>query len=427
MFRRYRAGRGTCLKFIPRALLCTICIAFFITRVDAQQAAVAPAASSARLSDHINPDLPRWLRFSGEYRARFEGLNGSGFRSSANDAYVLNRVRLNTTFIPTSWLKAQIQAQDAQVFWRNTKPDAPPFEDTLDVRQAYLEFGNSETNKLSVRVGRQELAFGEQRLVGHVSWLNTARSFDAVRATYRAKNVRVDAFAASVVNIKDGEFNKRTDGNNFHGAYAVLGAIVPKATVEPYFFWRESGGQRSENGVGGKLDFKTVGARWVGKLPARFDYGVEVAGQTGSLGPDDVRAWGGHWLIGYSLKARYAPRIIAEYNYATGDRALGDGRRGGFDQLYPTPHDKTGLADQVGWKNIHHTRAGLELKPSDKLSTSGGYHSWWLASTTDGLYNVAGALVARDPNGTGGRHIGQEADVQASYAISPQIQLSGGY
>ena len=95
--------------------------------------------------------------------------------------------------------------------------------------------------------------------------------------------------------------------------------------------------------------------------------------------------------------------------------------------MYPTPHDKTGLADQVGWKNIHHVRGGLELKPTAKLSASTSYHSWWLANTHDGLYGVSGALVAKVANGSAGRHVGQELDAQATYPLSPQIQIAPGF
>ena len=392
----------------------------------APQANAAP--SQKRLSDDINGALPQWLKFNGEYRMRLEGISGTGFKPDADDAYTLSRIRLNLSVSPQSWLRGFVQAQDAQAMFRNAKPDGPPYEDTFDLRQAYVEIGRKEGNTFELRVGRQELAFGEQRLVGHVSWLNTARSFDAVRAAYRHQNFRIDAFAASVVNIKEGSFDKRTGGNNFHGIYGSFTKLVPRATVEPYAFWRLSRGLKSEAGIPSKLDFKTIGFRWVGKLPANFDYGVEMATQTGSLGPDDVQAWGGHWLAGYTFaQPTSKPRVFVEYNFATGDKNPTDQKREGFDQLYPTPHDKTGLADQVGWKNIHHVRGGLEVKPTAKLSASTSYHSWWLANTHDGLYAASGALVARIGDGSAGRHVGQEFDVQAVYPLRPQIQIAPGY
>ena len=80
---------------------------------------------------------------------------------------------------------------------------------------------------------------------------------------------------------------------------------------------------------------------------------------------------------------------------ADGDADPADGTRGTFDQLYPTPHDKYGLADQIGWKNIHHARAGFEITPLKGLPVTTNYHSWWLAETRDGIYNAGSASLAR--------------------------------
>jgi hypothetical protein len=326
-------------------------------------------------------------------------------------------------------MKVQVQAQDAQVGAKNApKPDNAPFEDTFDLRQAYVDFGNVEGGSFALRAGRQELVFGEQRLIGHLNWTNAARSFDAVRASYRNKDYRIDAFVASVVNARDGEFDKRTDANNLHGIYASFNNFVPKGTIEPYLLWRTSRGVRSETGTIGKLDFKTVGFRFVGKLPLNFDYNVEIVEQAGAFGSDYLQAWAGHWVAGYTVpRVNFAPRIFAEYNYASGDGNPADGRRETFDQLYPTAHDKLGLADQIGWRNVQHTRGGVEMKPTAKLSFAGSYHSWWLADSHDGLYNAAGALVTRVASGVAGRHIGYEMDFQAVYALNNLVQIGAGY
>jgi Alginate export len=402
---------------------CIFC--FALAPLAAQQ---TPATNFFAPSDELNKALPQWLRFSGEYRARMEGFSGGGFRPDNDDLYLLNRFRVNMAVKPTSWLKFQFQGQDARVFGKNHRPAAPPFQDVMDLRMAYVEIGEPESKTAGLRVGRQELVFGEQRLVGHVSWLNTARTFDAVRATFRHQGYRLDAFAASVVNLRDGEFNRRADGNNFHGLYGGIEKLVPRAVIEPYLFWRLAPGLLTEVGTRGKLNSKTIGFRWVGKLPANFDYGAEVAGQTGSLGTDSVGAWAGHWLLGYTTASLpYRPRFIAEYNYASGDSEPGNGKRGTFDQLYPTPHDKYGLADQIGWRNIHHARAGIEFKPRPKWTIASNYHSFWLASATDALYAASGAAVARSIAGTAGTHVGQELDAQAMYVLSRQLQIGGGY
>src|SRR4029079_4832001 len=133
--------------------------------------------------------------------------------------------------------------------------------------------------------------------------------------------------------------------------------LLPKQAIEPYFFWRQSRNFTAELGGVAPLHQATTGLRMAGKVPAGFDYSGEVAVQSGSVGPDDVRAWAGHSAVG---QTHGRARVLGEYNYASGDANSTDGKRGTFDQLYPTGHDKLGLSDQVGWRNIHNARAGVE-------------------------------------------------------------------
>jgi hypothetical protein len=430
---RFAMRRGS-LRSIIQAIICMIVALCCCTALSAQQPAAgaqarAAAATPAQpLLSHVNKELPGWLRFSGEYRIRVEGVQGAGFQPDRSDAYALGRLRLNMRVSPFSWLRFQFQGQDAQAFWRNAKPDASPFEDTMDLRQAYAEFGRAENPPLVLRVGRQELVFGEMRLLGHLNWTNTARAFDAARLTVQQGSLKVDVFSASVVNFREGRFNKSAGGNGLHGAYGSLSKLAPNATVEPYVLWRFARGTRSEDGAPGLTDRKVFGARWAGKLPAGFDYGVEMAGQKGSVGSDSISALAGHWVVGYTLgQLKQKPRFVAEYNYASGDSAPGDGAQETFDQLYPTGHDKLGLADQVGWKNIHDLRSGVEFKPAGKWTVAAFYHSWWLASPRDALYNAAGAQVARVADGSAGRHVGHEASVQMIYTLNATTSIGAGF
>src|SRR5215831_102490 len=85
-------------------------------------------------SDELNKQLPRWLRFSGEFRARLEGFTGLGFRANNDDDYLLTRLRINMHIQPASWLKFEFQGQDARVLWKKQMPAAPPFQDAVDLR-----------------------------------------------------------------------------------------------------------------------------------------------------------------------------------------------------------------------------------------------------------------------------------------------------
>ncbi len=392
--------------------------------IRAQQAA-PPVTSSP--SDELNKKLPKWLSFGGELRTRLEGFAGGAFKPNNDDAYLLARVRLNMKIQPANWLKFFFQGQDAHVFWKNQSPAAPPYQNIFDLRQGYVEVGGVENMVAGVRLGRQELAFGDERLIGNTNWTNTARSFDGLRGTFHRDGYRIDVFAVSVVKARDGQFDENIPGDNLYGVYGGLDKLIPKASVQPYFFWRRQSGLLTETGTPGISNFGTVGVRWVGKLPAGFDYGMETAKQSGSLGSDTISAWAGHWMVGHIFAAaRFTPRIMTEFNYASGDHNGKDGTRGTFDQLYPTAHDKYGLTDQVGWKNIEHLRGGVELQLRKKWSATAKYSSWWLADPHDALYNTSSSVVARVSSGTAGRFVGQGIDFVTSYKPMKPMEISGG-
>jgi hypothetical protein len=54
------------------------------------------------------------------------------------------------------------------------------------------------------------------------------------------------------------------------------------------------------------------------------------------------------------------------------------------------------------------------------------YDSLWLASSRDGLYNGSGKIILRSASGAAGRHVGEEADLFATYKYR-HLLLGAGY
>ena len=50
--------------------------------------------------------------------------------------------------------------------------------------QGYVTIGNLKEFPLSLKVGRQELAYGEERLVGTADWINNSRVFDGAKVRW---------------------------------------------------------------------------------------------------------------------------------------------------------------------------------------------------------------------------------------------------
>jgi hypothetical protein len=399
---------------------------------------VAPALAAAQTGQHDAGAgkaiaqsapagaVPAWLSLGGQLRARAEAYNNGGFRPDNSDQYVLTRILLSARVRPTRNTSLFVEGMDARGPWKNKAPAGAPFRDHADLRQLYLQLGSDNSPQL-LQGGRLELGFGDGRLVGSLPWANTARTFDGARGSIAGNGYRVDAFAASVVKVEQDKFDKNVPGNNFYGVYSSITRLAPRAAFEPFFFWRGQSGLTSEAGVRGIMNFGTAGLRAFGKLPSNFDYDMQMAAQNGKLADESIRAWAGHWLLGYTVaRAPLTPRLFSEYNQASGDENPTDNKKGTFDQLYPTGHDKYGLTDLVGWQNMKHIRTGLDLSIVKAWSATTRYSRYWLADAHDALYNGGGAVIARSPTGVDGTDIGQEFDIIASGKFLPNLGISAG-
>ena len=67
----------------------------------------------------VNGQLAPWLQVRGEFRTRIEGFSGGGF-ADAEDAYWMDRFRLNATVRPSKSLAFVVQAQDSRAFDKTT-------------------------------------------------------------------------------------------------------------------------------------------------------------------------------------------------------------------------------------------------------------------------------------------------------------------
>jgi hypothetical protein len=373
-----------------------------------------------------NAAAPRLFTAGFELRGRFEAFTGQGFVPGRNDGYYLSRLRFNLGIQPLSWLRFVFQAQDSRAPGY-PEPQPASAVDPLDLRMGYVEFGRNPKAGWSMRAGRQELIFGEERLVGASNWGNVARVFDALRVTWANPGAQLDWFASSVVIPDKSAFDRSDVRNRFYGFYSSFRRLVAGWQVEPYVFWRSEAGSRNELKQRGRLEEATLGIRALGRLPARFDYGLETALQTGRAAGAPLSAWAGHFAGGYTLgDTGRAPRLQAQFNCASGDDNPRDGRVKTFDNLFPTNHSFYGIADRQGWRNMREATGGIGFPIREKWRFSADYHLFWLATVQDALYFDNGSAFVRNPKATS-RRVDDEIDVTAAYQHDAHLSLLAGY
>jgi hypothetical protein len=342
-----------------------------------------------------------------------------------DNAYYLNRIRLNARLRLRPWWKTVVQLQDSRVFDYDKRPLPATMNNPVDLRQAYFEFGGVEEGPWGVRFGRQPLIFGDSRLVSTSNWGNVGPNYDGLRITHVTPWMRLDAFATMVVQPRTGFDDPRSGGRRLHGVYGVFSKWIHSGKLEAYWLWKQNLWATDSQGRSGHLDVYTLGSHLTGKLPRGFDYNLEIAMQRGAEAATPISAWGGHGEMSHTMPFTKMPlRIIAEYNYASGDHNPNDNVRQTFDNLYAT--DKYATADGIAWRNIHEPILSLEWKPSDKWKIKVAQHQFWLASRQDGLYAMAGALLARNPLASS-NEVGREIDIRATFKQSVHWQWMAGY
>ncbi|HMF12983.1 MAG TPA: alginate export family protein, partial [Gemmataceae bacterium] len=113
------------------------------------------------------------LSIGGEERVRYMYEIDSRLTGKFND-YTLLRSRLYGDLWYKDWFRVYVEYLDAQSFGQDLAPLAIDI-DRSDLLNAFvdLKVGELQDQPIYVRVGRQELLYGSQRLVSPLDWANT--------------------------------------------------------------------------------------------------------------------------------------------------------------------------------------------------------------------------------------------------------------
>lgn len=119
------------------------------------------------------------LKVSAQLKPRFEARHGFGTLASPDDEaalFVSQRTRLSIDF-STDKYEVYMDIQNVGV-WGDVSTLSSSDKNGTSFHQAYGVYHFSE--KFAVKLGRQEIAYDDQRILGAVDWAQQARSHDAL-------------------------------------------------------------------------------------------------------------------------------------------------------------------------------------------------------------------------------------------------------
>lgn len=306
--------------------------------------------------------------------------------------------------------------------------------DDIEMYQAYIEARNMWGTLLSMRVGRQEIALGNQFLVGvnDKSSLFTGLSFDALRLTYGDDNFSIDAIAAKLAENFGDWGEDDVDFYTVYGSYKGIEDIVLDAY---WMLLRDDEGVIGGLANGGDVHQHTVGLRGAGVVGS-FDFDLEAAYQFGTV--YDVRnpwfrffnrnadvefdEFAVNAALGYTFDVAWQPRVFANFAYLGGgdpDQSVwSNDRTMPFDRLFSNIQYSEFLDEYTGnngaLSNVFIYSLGLNVQPSEAV-----------ALKLLGSFIRADQELNRCVNDS--KDLGWEVGVYGDYNYSEDLVFRAGY
>ena len=384
-----------------------------LTSDDAPAAVVAPKSLGIVLGGQV--------RIRSEYRT----VKNYGAGVDDDEDFVLQRTRLHVDADVLDDVRVFVQLQDSRTWGEETNPLGDL--EGVDIHQAFVDFKKVFDRVWTFRVGRQELLYGDQRLVSPLDWSAIGRSFDGVRTWYEGEGWQLDLF---VMNIDENSLptgGKSDDDRIFDGLYFHYTGLE-KHEIDAYIFHRafSDGTFTSEGGAAGDLEDATFGIRFKGATDG-FSYSAEGDYQIGDRAGDDIGAYAWALTFAYTFDHDWKPTIGVEWDFASGDDDAADGDFGTFDPLFPFGHSYQGYLDVFAWRNSHDFVLRANVKPDEDYWVEAAVHYFMLDSDTDAWFNAAGLPIRRFAAGGVDNTIGWEIDLHCKYQLNRATALWFGY
>jgi len=279
-----------------------------------------------------------------------------------------------------------------------------------------------------LRVGRQELSFGDQRMIGASEWSMAGRSFDALRG-HTGKKLSLDAvFAITRMQrtVTDAMgLDQRTVGDFFGALYATC-LESDALSADLYVLYRSDGPTETD-----LLRDRTVvapGARLFGKLGEQLAYSLEAVYQGGRVAstarPKHRQQAGAVALdVGWTPEAHVTASVGG--SVASGDS--GGSAWTEFDNFFPTNHRFYGHADLFGLRNLREEYLKLMLRaPEQHVQAEFAGHLFSLANG-EARWSDAGGRTLGQSSVRGSSLLGGELDFTARWEPPALVFLEAGY
>ncbi len=345
-----------------------------------------------------------------QLRSRAEYNNGAGTPRAEGQSpatFINERARLGMGFQREN-LELKMSVQHTGL-WGDEDVKTPQGKVAVNEAWAKLRFGTA----FFAQVGRQQLSYDDERILGGLDWHVAGNWHDAIRLGYESGGNKLHLIMA--YNQNDTKAGTAYTGPmdyrdmetlwfNHQFETTPLGISLMVMNI---------GRKDATKGVGnGKNNYMQTMGTDITFKPTDFDIhgafyyqmGKDVSGAKHS-------AWMASAKVGYNIDE--ALGVNVGYDYRSGDDGKGDKVKA-FDQLYGTHHKFYGFMDYftrnmtLGLQDI---QAGVNFKACPKVGLLLNYH-----------YFMTAQKASNDK-----KDLGHEIDLQVTAKLMKDVTLMAGY
>ena len=326
------------------------------------------------------------ISFGGELREQFQVYNNINFGDvpptfqDDSATQLWHRIMVHSNIELGNHFRFFIQLNSTLRFW-NDNPIVPEIdENQLSLHQAFAELKYANCN---IRLGYQEMYYGNHRLITVREGPNTRQAFDGLVIKHKFKNGVIDFFAVSKVVSKQYVFDDESMHDGLYGLYGTHYFSNHKIGLD-YFLVDFQSKARKYNYQSGFEDRQTFGIRLFSNLKT-INFELEGGYQTGKFNDLTIEAY--NVLADINVTVLPAKKGVIGFaaNVASGDKDNRDNKLNTYNLLYAKP--AYGLAIPIGATNIISFYPYIKVNPIQKLNILAQVFFMARNSNQDGTYS----------------------------------------
>lgn len=381
-----------------------------------------------------------------DFRARYEFLDEQ-FRvtRSGDTSAVVLRTLVHNRLRITDWFSVDAELQDSRIVYDDDVLLTSSIVNTAELLRAYGEvklpdlFGGG----FEGRFGRLTLDVGSRRFVARNRYRNTLNAFTGVDLEWSGDYGRtlrafwllpIQRLPDVLEDLRDNPVAFDHEGLEvqFWGLFGS--SDLPVVGRGELFLLGLHESDRDGRPTRNRRIYTPGWRIQRPKAPGRFDSMYEGAVQAGTsrssaVSTEDLDhlAHFQHVEVGYTFDVPWTPRVLLQYDYASGDHDPDDGENNRFETLYGARRfdfGPTGIYGPFARANINTPGVRVQVAPSKRIAAFVAYRAFWLASKKD-AWTTTGL---RDPSGESGSYIGSQIELRVRWNVLPKnLRLELGY